>query len=148
VVTEHATFLDKVFAQPDARELYQKVLRRADAFLCVSQSLRKQIAKEFPAYAGKLQVVPNVIDFDLFTPGPARSPELLRWLYLGRLVEHKGVNELLEAFGRVAAEEPAASLTMVGSGPLKEALLARARSSASATGSGSCRPSRTTTSTS
>ncbi|MFC1416587.1 glycosyltransferase family 4 protein [Streptacidiphilus cavernicola] len=126
VVTEHSSFLAKVFEQAGGRELYRRVLARADAFLCVSGSLRDQVAQEFPEYADKLRVVPNVIDFDLFTPGPARSPELLRWLYLGRLVEDKGVRELVEAFGRVAATEPRARLTLVGSGPLKASLLARA----------------------
>ncbi|GAA3371510.1 hypothetical protein GCM10020367_22470 [Streptomyces sannanensis] len=126
VVTEHATFLTRIFRQPAARRLYAEVLERADAFLCVSDSLRKRIAQEFPKYAKKLQVVPNVIDFDRFTVGGERSPELLRWLYVGRLTPHKGVSELLEAFGKVAQEEPRATLTMVGSGELEEDLLARA----------------------
>ncbi|MFJ2912061.1 glycosyltransferase family 4 protein [Streptomyces sp. NPDC087228] len=126
VVTEHATFLKKVFAQPAARALYRDVLVRADAFLCVSKYLRDQIAAEFPDLADKLQVVPNVIDFDAFSPGCAYSQSLLRWLYVGRLVKHKGVNELLEAFALVAEKEPLATLTMVGSGALEEELLTHA----------------------
>ncbi|WP_228991154.1 glycosyltransferase family 4 protein [Streptomyces sp. DH8] len=125
VVTEHATFLNKVFSQPAARSLYREVLLRADAFLCVSTYLRDQIAKEFPDLAHKLSIVPNVIDFDAFPPGSERSPELLKWLYVGRLVKHKGVSELLEAFAVVAEKEPAATLTMVGSGALEDTLRAR-----------------------
>ncbi|SCF76493.1 glycosyltransferase family 4 protein [Streptomyces sp. Ncost-T10-10d] len=127
VVTEHATFLKKVFAQPAARALYRDVLVRADAFLCVSKYLRDQIAAEFPDLADKLQVVPNVIDFDAFSPGCAYSQSLLKWLYVGRLVKHKGVNELLEAFALVAEKEPLATLTMVGSGALEEELLTHAQ---------------------
>lgn len=126
VVTEHSSFLDKVFSQPAARALYGEVLERADAFLCVSSRLRDQIAEEFPAYADKLSVVPNMIDFGRFTPGAARSSELLSWLYVGRLVKPKGVDELLEAFALVAKKEPRATLTMVGHGAREEDLEARA----------------------
>ncbi|MFD4799422.1 glycosyltransferase family 4 protein [Streptomyces anulatus] len=125
VVTEHATFLNKVFSQPAARSLYRDVLQRADAFLCVSTYLRDQIATEFPELAHKLSVVPNVIDFDAFPSSFERSADLLSWLYVGRLVKHKGVSELLEAFAAVAEKEPAATLTMVGSGSLEGALRAR-----------------------
>ncbi|MGW9027407.1 glycosyltransferase family 4 protein [Streptomyces sp. NPDC055722] len=126
VVTEHASFLAKVWSQPAARALYGDVLKRADTFLCVSRSLREEIAEQFPHHAHKLRVVPNVIDFDRFTPGPQRSPEMLRWLYVGRLIELKGVNQLLEAFALVAKDEPKATLTMVGSGKEEEALRERA----------------------
>ncbi|MFC9944342.1 glycosyltransferase family 4 protein [Streptomyces pratensis] len=126
VVTEHATFLNKVFSQPAARALYHDVLVRADAFLCVSTYLRDQIAAEFPDVAAKLRVVPNVIDFDSFSTGCDYSPELRKWLYVGRLVKHKGVGELLEAFALVAEKDPQVTLTMVGSGALEEELLTRA----------------------
>ncbi|MFJ8868605.1 glycosyltransferase [Streptomyces sp. NPDC102473] len=126
VVTEHATFLNKIFSQPAARALYRDVLVRADAFLCVSAYLRDQIAAEFPDLAEKLRVVPNVIDFDSFSTGCDYSPELRTWLYVGRLVKHKGVGELLEAFALVAEKDPMVTLTMVGSGALEEELLTRA----------------------
>ncbi|MCP9945851.1 glycosyltransferase family 4 protein [Streptomyces somaliensis] len=125
VVTEHSSFLDRVFSQAPAAELYERVLERADAFVCVSSVLREQVVKRFPRYADKVGVVPNPVCLDRFTPGPRRSPELLRWLYLGRLVQPKGVKELLEAFALVAAEEPRATLTMVGHGPVEEELRAR-----------------------
>ncbi|URM91408.1 glycosyltransferase family 4 protein [Streptomyces sp. MRC013] len=125
VVTEHSSFLDRVFSQAPAAELYEQVLERADAFACVSAALREQVVKRFPRYADKVGVVPNPVPLDRFTPGPERSLELLRWLYLGRLVQPKGVKELLEAFALVAAEEPRATLTMVGHGPAEEELRAR-----------------------
>lgn len=125
VVTEHSSFLDRVFSQAPAAELYEQVLERADAFACVSAALREQVVKRFPRYADKVGVVPNPVPLDRFTPGPERSPELLRWLYLGRLVQPKGVKEVLEAFALVAAEEPRATLTMVGHGPAEEELRVR-----------------------
>ncbi|WP_203739178.1 glycosyltransferase family 4 protein [Actinoplanes cyaneus] len=127
VVTEHSTFLSKVFAQPGAQRRYAEMLDRADALLCVSESLRAQVAGYFPGHAAKLQVVPNAIDFSTFTvrPEPPEAPD--RWLYLGRLMEHKGVLTLLDAFTRVAAEDPAPTLTLVGTGPLAAEIDARVR---------------------
>ncbi|MFF8911838.1 glycosyltransferase family 4 protein [Streptomyces sp. NPDC015032] len=127
VVTEHSTFLAKIFKQPAARKLYDEVLHRADEFLCVGSYLRDQIAQEYPHHAGKIRIVPNVINFEQFTPEAKPSQKLLKWLYLGRLIPHKGVRTLLEAFALVAADEPEATLTMVGSGHLEADLLARSQ---------------------
>ncbi len=125
VVSEHATFLDTVFARRAARVLYGQMLARADRVLCVSRSLRDQIADQFPDHAEKLSIVPNPVDFDRFALRREPPPAPLRWLYVGRMIEHKGVQTLLEAFAHVAAEEPAATLTLVGSGALERPLAAR-----------------------
>ncbi|MYR60081.1 glycosyltransferase, partial [Streptomyces sp. SID625] len=126
VLTEHATFLTKVFAQEKALKLYGEVLERADAVMCVGSALRDRLVGRFPQYAEKIGVVPNPVDLDRFSPGPDRSPEMLRWLFVGRLIEQKGVQELLEGFALVAEKEPRATLTMVGHGLCEEALRARA----------------------
>lgn len=118
VVTEHASFLPRLFKQPGVRRRYAAVVRRADVVLCVGTVLRDYLAAQFPAYAEKFQVVPNPIDFDAFAVRPEPVTALHRWLYLGRLVEEKGVLTLLEAFAQVAAADPAPVLTLVGAGPL------------------------------
>ncbi len=46
-------------------------------------------------------------------------------LYCGQLIERKGVDVLLEAFARVADKLPDATLSFLGTGPLKDALIAR-----------------------
>ncbi|GLY21581.1 glycosyltransferase family 4 protein [Micromonospora sp. NBRC 101691] len=120
VVTEHASFLRPIFQQAAARRLYEEALQRADVFLCVSQHLRDEVCDQFPHHAHKVRVVPNAIDFDGFAMRPDPPQDLLRWLYVGRLSEQKGVHILLSAFTAVAAEEPRATLTLVGSGPLVE----------------------------
>ena len=127
VVTEHATFLKNVFAQPAARRRYAGMLARADHVLCVSRHLRDEIAAEFPRYAHKLRVVPNPIDFDRFAVRPAPPERPAKWLYAGRMVDHKGVLTLVDAFARIAATDPAVRLTLVGSGPLEETIGERIR---------------------
>ena len=120
VVTEHATFLDAVLARPAARDRYARMLDRADLLLCVGPDLRDQLAGYFPEHAGKLRIVPNAIDFDRFAvrPSPPAAPH--RWLYVGRLMEHKGVLTLIDAFTQVATSDM--TLTLVGSGPLEAAV--------------------------
>jgi glycosyltransferase involved in cell wall biosynthesis len=120
VVTEHASFLPKVFKQPGVRSRYAAVVRRADVVLCVGTVLRDYLVQQFPKYAGKFHVVPNPIDFDAFAVRSEPVTALHRWLYLGRLVEEKGVLTLLDAFAQVAAADPAPTLTLVGHGPLAD----------------------------
>ncbi|BCY14997.1 glycosyltransferase family 4 protein [Actinoplanes sp. L3-i22] len=127
VVTEHATFLAEVFRQPASRRQYAAMLTRVEAVLCVSGHLRDQIAAEFPRHAGKLRVVPNPIDFGRFAVRPAAPEHPRRWLYAGRMLEHKGVRTLLEAFALIAAEDPDVTLTLVGSGKLEDDLRDRIR---------------------
>jgi glycogen(starch) synthase len=122
VVTEHATFLPKVFGQPGAQRRYADMLARVDLLLCVGRYLYDQLSDYFPEHAGKLRVIPNAIDFDRFPVRPEPPREPLRWLYVGRLMAHKGVLTLVDGFARIAAEDPRVTLTLVGSGPLGEAL--------------------------
>lgn len=122
VVTEHATFLDQVLARPAAHWQYGRVLARADLLLCVGRDLRDQLAERFPAHAGKLRILPNAIDFDRFALRPEPPVEPLRWLYVGRLMPHKGVLTLVDAFARVAAADPRLTLRLVGAGPAGDAV--------------------------
>ena len=127
VVTEHATFLRRVFGQPDSREQYARMLDRAESVLCVSHSLRQQIATEFPRYAHKLHFVPNPIDFDRFAVRPAPPAAPSRWLYAGRMLDHKGVLTLVDGFAMIAAEDPSVTLTLVGNGKAEEAVRERVK---------------------
>lgn len=126
IVSEHSSFLPKVFQQPEAAQLYDEVLGRADALLCVSRWLLEKVKAKFPQHHHKLRHVPNVVDFDHFDTRPEPVTDLLRWLYVGRLSKPKGVDLVLEAFALIAPEEPRATLTIVGSGPLADPLRKRA----------------------
>jgi glycogen(starch) synthase len=126
-VTEHATFLHLVLAQPSSRRRYEEVLDRCTAFFCVSERLRQQVLDAFPRYAGKVHVTPNAVPFKRFGDRDSPvDPELRRWLYVGSFSERKGVQLLLEAFGVCAADDPELTLTMVGYGALAPTLEERA----------------------
>ena len=59
--------------------------------------------------------------------GQAAAPFETLLLFVGRLVEHKNLPRLLDAFARVAAERPHVRLLLVGGGPLHDTLAARIR---------------------
>ena len=59
--------------------------------------------------------------------GQADIPFETLLLFVGRLVEHKNLPRLLDAFARVASERPHVRLLLVGGGPLHDALVARIR---------------------
>ncbi|MCP9951223.1 glycosyltransferase [Actinomadura madurae] len=115
-VTEHASFLDKVLAQPDSLELYEQVLERCTGFFVVTDVLRDRLAEAFPALAGKIEMISNPISFAESRPRPVTG--LRRWLYVGTLVERKGVGLLVEAFATCHAEDPGLTLTIAGAGGL------------------------------
>ncbi|WP_205718729.1 glycosyltransferase [Actinomadura sp. WMMA1423] len=123
-VTEHASFLAQVLAEPDSREMYGEVLERCTGFFVVSQTLREQLAEAFPALSHKIEMISNPIFFD--EPRSRPVTELRRWLYVGGLIEHKGVRQLLEAFAKCHAEDRELTLTMVGDGVLAKELATRA----------------------
>lgn len=122
-VTEHASFLDKVLEQPDSREMYEQVLDRCTGFLVVTDVLRDTLAAAFPSLAHKIEMISNPISFELTRPRPVT--ELRRWLYVGTLVERKGVDWLLEAFAECRAEDPELTLTMAGPGVMTRQLVER-----------------------
>lgn len=119
-VTEHATFLDKILAEPDSREMYRRVLARCDGLFAVGDRMRDLFGTVFPEHLDKISVVPNPISFEEERLKPVT--ELRRWIYVGGLVPRKGVNWLLDAFAVCHAEDPTLTLTLVGQGELNHQL--------------------------
>lgn len=99
----------------------QALLRDADAIITVSQYLAGRLA-ECGAEPAKVHVIPCGVDTSLFGATPV--PDTRRILFVGRLVEKKGCDDLLRA---VAAGARSATVTVIGDGPLREALSRLAR---------------------
>ena len=59
--------------------------------------------------------IPNGVDTKRFRPG-RKTWKGTRVLYVGRLVERKGVEYLIRAFGKLVREHSQATLTIVGGG--------------------------------
>lgn len=117
VMTEHATFLSKVLAEPRGYARYDETLARVDACLAVSDLLGEELKEAFPHHRDKISVVPNVVPFDGIPVRDDAVTDLRRWLYVGSFQERKGVLRLLDAFAICRLDRPDLELTMVGGGP-------------------------------
>lgn len=117
VVTEHQSTLDRVFSQPGGVEAYEEVVGKATAFICVSEHLRKQIARAIdPVKANSIEIVPNIVDLSEI-PFRERGGPLEHWLYVGTVAVHKGIELLVKAFKIFREGNRSAALTIVGDGP-------------------------------
>jgi glycosyltransferase involved in cell wall biosynthesis len=68
-----------------------------------------------PEIAARLSVIPNGVEPERFTDGPAYAHPRPYVAAVGRLVAHKGLDVLLEAFAHLAA--PEVDLLIAGDGP-------------------------------
>ena len=85
------------------------------------------MAREIAANYGSRStlVVPNGVDLPTPAPEACRVPG--RILFVGRLVQEKGLAHLLQSLAAVRAILPAAHLAIVGDGPERPALLRQTR---------------------
>src|SRR3954447_374732 len=74
---------------------------------------------------GRVHVIPSGVNTAFFAPSPLPSRPTVA--FVGRLVEKKGIDVLLQAWPTVRASVPAATLRVLGNGPLAS-LVRNARS--------------------
>ena len=117
-----------------ARWLLGRVAARVDAYIVLSPSLR-EAAQPFLRGARRLEVIRPGIDLDRFDPA-AVQPAGVRRLrgsasrvvgIVARLAEQKGIETLLDAIPRLLDAAPDTRVLVVGDGPSRAALEARAR---------------------
>lgn len=109
-----------------ARRRRLSVQAAADRFLAISGAARDALAAD-GADPGRIEVLPHGIDLDRFAPAapPANDPPVV--LFVGRLSIEKGPDVLLEAARRLQSAGRRLRLVLVGDGPLRADLEARAR---------------------
>jgi glycosyltransferase involved in cell wall biosynthesis len=133
IVTAHgydATLNDSELMKfPEGRMLLQRskhLAAFAKRFVCVSDFLRSELlARGYPD--DKLLTLPLGVNLEELTARPA--DQLGQGIIaVGRLVEKKGMRYLIEAYAALPAPLRAAHpLTIIGDGPLREALVDLAR---------------------
>lgn len=99
------------------------VIRNSQAITVVSTPMAEKIHELAREQTPPLSVIPMGTDLEnTFVPNPAvkRLPNQL--LFVGRLVEKKGVEYLLRALVEVRKAHPDMTLVIAGSGPLREKL--------------------------
>jgi glycosyltransferase involved in cell wall biosynthesis/Tfp pilus assembly protein PilF len=89
----------------------------ADYMVCVSQA-QKNLFVESGAKAEKIIVIPNGADLELFKKTDISNRDLNRFVFVGALVPHKGIDILLQAIYNVSQEFPDVKLDVYGSSAL------------------------------
>ena len=101
------------------------VLRHASATTVVSGAMRERL-RAMEADLSKVSVQPMGVDMvERFTPGLDGERSEREILFVGRMVEKKGLRHLLDAWPQVLQQVPDATLTIAGFGPEEAALKAR-----------------------
>ena len=110
VATFHAA-LESSFGYERMPWLGRLGMDRLDVRIAVSEA-----AREFPArlYPGDYRVIPNGVTVELYAPAVGAAKVKGRVLFIGRAEPRKGLRVLLEAFARLRARVPEASLVVAG----------------------------------
>lgn len=85
-----------------------------------------QNARRLGVASHRLALLPNVVDTDQFHPHPERPPGPIRLLAVGRLVEQKRFDRLLDALAIVRDRGLDFQARVVGEGPLRSRLESQA----------------------
>lgn len=115
-----------IFFEPRIWRIDEKIAR-ARFVACISHFCRSQgMIFAAPEHWSKLKIVHCGIDPARYGTQPQEASGK-RILFVGRLAAVKGVPILLEAFAKVLEEHPDAVLTLVGDGPERRTIEARAQ---------------------
>lgn len=107
-------------------------LRAADHVITVSSFTRDRLMSDFGVAPKRISLVTPGVDLDRFQPGTVESDDKPFVLAVGRLIERKGFDRLIEAFGSIADNLPEVDLVIAGKGPEEPRLRALADASPAA----------------
>jgi glycosyltransferase involved in cell wall biosynthesis len=111
---------------PLLKPLFRQVVRAAAAVQANSEGLRTLALKTEPK--AEIEIIYNGVDCNQFIPGasPNRTGEI-RLISVCRLIERKGVGDLIAALPAIKARLGGVKLTLIGEGNLEEDLKRQAR---------------------
>lgn len=104
---------------PARRYMRAVYLKRAAAIVAVSESLAAEIAREQPSVAGRIHVIPNGRDPEVYRPDSHDHTEVPRVVFVGRLDEQKRPLLFVDAVGGLRRRDIAVDALVVGDGPLR-----------------------------
>lgn len=109
------------------QRLKRRIMDKSAALTVVSKAMKKTVV-DMGVAPDKVEVIPMGVDLKgLFTPDPGVQRKTDELLFVGRLVEKKGVHFLLEAMPAVIKKHPTVRLILAGSGPMEQELRQQAQ---------------------
>lgn len=114
--------------------LTRRTLLAADAVINVSQAMSDHAIGHYGVPRQRVHTITNGVNTAVFHPrvegnafrrqhGIAENAPLI--VYVGRLIEAKGLRELVDAFAALRGQRPDARLALIGEGPYREMLSAQ-----------------------
>jgi glycosyltransferase involved in cell wall biosynthesis len=98
------------------------ITRRVDHLTVVSSTMKAKAVEQGLKDGDAISVIPMGVDsHGMFLP-PAQGSNRQGLLFVGRLVDKKGVEYLIQALPKVLEMHPNETLTIIGSGPLQPTL--------------------------
>jgi glycosyltransferase involved in cell wall biosynthesis len=104
-----------------ARCLKKNVLQAIDGITVVSPAMQQEVYALCSPLKPSLEIIPMGVDFQQFTPA-VQKQRPFSVIFVGRLVEKKGLAYLINAFPEIVRKFPEANLTIIGTGPQKDSL--------------------------
>lgn len=99
------------------------VLERVNQVFALSSSLAA-LTKDLGVPADRIRILPNGVDVDFFRPPEDEKEAIV--LFVGSVVQRKGVHDLVEATPRILRALPKYRLVVIGEGPMENELRDRA----------------------
>lgn len=126
IVTFHITQKGKSLSELTDEDFFLTtvenwLLRQADAVICCSKFIKKEI-NQFFNFNKEINVIPNGVRADFFQPTKINNNTYPTILFAGRLVVEKGIFVLLNSIQMVIKKYPNIKLHICGDGYLKDEL--------------------------
>jgi len=103
-------------AAAEARRVEAKVFSAADRVVVTTNEMRQDVQRRVPETAGRVLVIPNYVDTELFKPSEETRQDRTI-LFIGRIAPEKNLEALLEAIRSLPV-----SLILIGEGKLRPQL--------------------------
>lgn len=99
----------------------KKSLQRADKVIAISKSVEESLYEIFKTPKNKIELIYNGVDTQKFYQHKRTYNKPAKLIYVGRLVEEKGVQVILQGLSHLP-KEIAYTFNIVGDGPYRESL--------------------------
>ena len=128
IIAVHGFDITREFRDPWYAQEFARLANASHAIVCASHHTRN-LCMTAGVEEDRCKVVRLPLDGQRFTPSPDAKPHPASFVHLGRLVEKKGPLQTVLAFEKVLEQMPQARLTLIGEGPLRDAIEAHIQKS-------------------